>query len=165
MKTKFLVLGFTVGILSGFFLTVMLMGQKAMANHILPKYEYSKSSVMPWPDSLDAVKADPSHHKIVFENDKIRILEVTGEPFANEPIHTHQWPSVMWSANPNFAKAHLIYYNYGYDAVKKNYFIKDSIAEQGPPANKGFSIPPEGPHRVKNLSAIDILAYRVEFKN
>ncbi len=38
----------------------------------------------------------------------------------------------MWSANPNFAKAHLIYYNYGFDSVKKTYFIKDSVLEQGP---------------------------------
>jgi hypothetical protein len=29
----------------------------------------------------------------------------------------------------------------------------------------GFPIPPEGPHSVKNLSNIEILAYRVEFKN
>ena len=72
--------------------------------------------------------------------------------------------SIMWSANPNFAKAHLVYYNYSYDAVKKSYYIKDSVVEQGPPANRGFEIAAEGPHRVRNLSNLDILAYRVEFK-
>ena len=165
MKTKLLLLVFTAGMLSGIILTVMLTGQKVMANHFTPKFHYKSSVSAEWPDSLDAVKADPAHHKIVFENDKVRILEVTGEPFASEPIHTHKWPSVMWSANPNFAKAHMIYYNYAFDPVKKIYFIKDSVAEQGPPANRGFAIPAEGPHRVKNLSDIEILAYRVEFKN
>jgi hypothetical protein len=71
----------------------------------------------------------------------------------------------MWSANANFAKAHLMYYTYGFDSTKRTYYIKDSTLEQGPPANKGFEIPAEGPHRVRNLSNIDILAYRVEFKN
>ncbi|HSZ31684.1 MAG TPA: hypothetical protein VK772_00155, partial [Puia sp.] len=118
MKTKLLLLVFTAGMLSGIILTVMLTGQKAMANHLTPKFHYKSSAPVEWPDSLDAVKADPAHHKIVFENDKVRILEVTGEPFASEPIHTHKWPSVMWSANPNFAKAHMIYYNYAFDPAK-----------------------------------------------
>jgi hypothetical protein len=165
MKTKLLVIGFIAGILSGIILATMLTGQKAMADHRMPKFHYTDAASSEWPDSLDAVKADPAHHKIVYENDKVRILEVTGEPFASEPVHTHKWPSVMWSANPNFAKAHMIYYNYAFDSVRKIYFVKDSVAEQGPPANRGFAIPTEGPHRVKNLSDIEILAYRVEFKN
>ena len=165
MKAKHLLLGFAIGIISGIVLTVMLVGQKAMANHSLPKYQNIKQATAGWPDSLDAVISAPGNHKVIYENDKIRILEITGAPYVFEPIHTHKWPSVMWSANANFAKAHLIYYNYGFDPVKKTYFIKDSILEQGPPANKGFPIPAEGPHAVKNLSDIEILAYRVEFKN
>jgi hypothetical protein len=165
MKKRDLFLGFAIGITTGILLTVMLISQRATANHVLPKYQSIMADASKWPDSLDAVIAAPGNHKIVYENDKIRILEVTGAPYVFEPIHTHKWSSVMWSANPNFAKAHLIYYNYGFDSVKKIYFIKDSVLEQGPPANKGFPIPPEGLHAVKNLSNLDILAYRVEFKN
>jgi hypothetical protein len=165
MKKRDLLLGFVVGITSGILLTVMLISQKTMANHNLPKYQNNITDAAKWPDSLDAVIAAPGNHKVVYENDKIRILEITGAPYVFEPIHTHKWPSVMWSANPNFAKAHLIYYTYGFDSIKKTYYIKDSVLEQGPPANKGFPIPAEGPHAVKNLSDLDILAYRVEFKN
>ncbi len=164
MKTKLLLFGFLVGIASGVTLTLMLVGQKAMANNSIPKHQPAMNTAGGWPDSLDAVIAAPANHKVVFENDKIRILEVIGAPYVLEPMHTHKWPSIMWSANPNFAKAHLIYYNYGFDPGKKSYFIKDSVLEQGPPANKGFEIPTEGPHRVKNLSNIDVVAYRVEFK-
>ncbi len=164
MKTKLLLFGFLVGIASGVLLTLLLVGQKALANNSLPKHQRVMNTAVDWPDSLDAVTAAPANHKVVFENDKIRILEVIGAPYVLEPLHTHKWPSIMWSSNPNFAKAHLIYYNYGFDSNKKSYFIKDSVLEQGPPANKGFEIPAEGPHRVKNLSNIDIVAYRVEFK-
>lgn len=164
MRTKLLLLVFFVGTTTGILVTLLFVGQKARANNPHPIPQKPTSTVVDWPDSLDAVVAAPENHKVVFENDKIRILEVTGAPFVLEPLHTHKWPSIMWSANPNFAKAHLVYYNYAYDAAKKHYYLKDSVAQQGPPANKGFEIPSEGPHRVRNLSNLDILAYRVEFK-
>jgi hypothetical protein len=165
MNTKLFLLGFLVGITSGATLTLFLLGQKASANTLLPRQHKLAIPAANTPDSLDAVIAAPGNHKVVFENDKIRILAVTGAPYVFEPLHTHKWPSIMWSANANFAKAHLMYYTYGFDSTKRTYYIKDSTLEQGPPANKGFEIPAEGPHRVRNLSNMDILAYRVEFKN
>jgi len=165
MKTQQLIIGFVAGITSGFILTSIFAGQKLMANNSHPKFVNLYSSSVQWPDSLDAVKAAPGQHKIIFENEKVRILELTGAPYTIEPIHTHQWPSVMWSANPEFAKANLIYYHYSFDSAKQTFFVKDSFFEHGPPPNKGFPVPPEGPHSVKNLSNIEILAYRVEFKN
>jgi hypothetical protein len=163
MKTKYVLIGFLLGITCSIFMAILLTSQPVMANR------FSQSpvefQVTKWPDSLDAVKADPQNHKIVFENKKVRILEVFGGPHAAEPIHTHQWPSIMWSADSNFTKARLIYYHYGYDSVKKNYFLKDSLIERGPPPNIGFEVGAEGPHRVTNLSDVPIKAYRVEFKN
>ena len=164
MKSRLVLFGFVTGIVSGIILTSLFVGQKAMANHARPKF-IDFNSVNQWPDSLDAVKAAPGQHKVIFENEKIRILEITGAPYVVEPMHTHKWTSVMWSANPEFAKANLVYYHYGFDSLKQTYFVKDSFFEHGPPANKGFPIPAEGPHSVKNLSNIEILAYRVEFKN
>lgn len=48
-----------------------------------------------WDPAFDAVKAAPKHHKVLFENDNIRVLEVTLEPNDEEPIHHHRWPSVF----------------------------------------------------------------------
>jgi hypothetical protein len=125
MRTKLLLFGFLIGIAAGATLTLLLVGQKAVANNTVPKPQRSTIAAIDWPDSLDAITAAPENHKVVFENDKIKVLEVTGAPYIFEPLHTHKWPSIMWSASPNFAKA---------------------------------------PHRVRNLSNLDILAYRVEFK-
>lgn len=48
-----------------------------------------------WDPALDAVVAAPRHHKVLFENDNLRVLEVTLEPLDEEPIHHHRWPSVF----------------------------------------------------------------------
>lgn len=48
-----------------------------------------------WDPALDAVVAAPRHHKVLFENDNLRVLEVTLEPNDEEPVHHHRWPSVF----------------------------------------------------------------------
>ena len=48
-----------------------------------------------WDPELDAVAAAPDHHRVIFENDKLRVLEVTLEPDDEEPLHHHRWPSVF----------------------------------------------------------------------
>jgi len=48
-----------------------------------------------WDPKLDAVIAAPAHHKVLFENDRLRVLEVTLQPDEEEPVHHHRWPSVF----------------------------------------------------------------------
>ena len=48
-----------------------------------------------WDPALDAVTAAPRHHKVLFENEHLRVLEVTLEPNDEEPVHHHRWPSVF----------------------------------------------------------------------
>jgi len=45
--------------------------------------------------NFDAVVAAPKHHKVIFENDRLRVLDVTLEPNDEEPLHHHRWPSVF----------------------------------------------------------------------
>ena len=49
-----------------------------------------------WPANLDAVMAAPNNHKILMENDKVRVLEVTLAPGETEKVHHHKWPSVLF---------------------------------------------------------------------
>jgi len=48
-----------------------------------------------WDPALDAVAAAPKNHRVIFENDRLRVLEVTLEPEEEEPTHHHRWPSVF----------------------------------------------------------------------
>lgn len=48
-----------------------------------------------WDPALDAVAAAPRHHRVLFENEKLRVLEVILESGDEEPLHHHRWPSVF----------------------------------------------------------------------
>jgi hypothetical protein len=48
-----------------------------------------------WPESMEAVRAAPKNHKVLFENDHVRLLEVRVQPGETENMHGHIWPSVF----------------------------------------------------------------------
>lgn len=129
------------------------------------KCKVTDTTKWPWPDSLDAVTAAPNSHKVLFENDKIRILEVTTEPYGFEPMHTHRYPSVMFGPDNDTSHYDIVYYRCDYDSIKHVYFAKDSIRQRGGGIGTDeHFMKPEGPHRIRNLSNVRILAFRVEFK-
>lgn len=45
--------------------------------------------------ALDAVVAAPQNHKVLFENENLRVLEVILHSGEEEPVHHHRWPSVF----------------------------------------------------------------------
>ena len=57
---------------------------------------HAGGAVWPWPDSLDALSAAPLHHTLLFENDRVRVLETRIPPAELVPVHTHRWPSVFY---------------------------------------------------------------------
>ena len=57
--------------------------------------DHANSDPSNWDPKLDAVAAAPKHHKVLFENAALRVLEVTLESDDEEPIHHHRWPSVF----------------------------------------------------------------------
>ncbi|MEO6299409.1 MAG: hypothetical protein ABIV25_10830 [Paracoccaceae bacterium] len=48
-----------------------------------------------WPPEMDAVIAAPKNHKVLFENDRVSVLEVIHDPDEEEPVHHHRWPSIF----------------------------------------------------------------------
>ncbi len=55
----------------------------------------------PWPDALDALVAAPAQHRLLFENEHVRVLDTRIAPGERTPVHTHRWPAahyvVSWS--------------------------------------------------------------------
>ena len=49
-----------------------------------------------WPPSLDALIAAPDHHKLLFENERVRVLDTLIRPGDMTPVHTHRWPGVLY---------------------------------------------------------------------
>jgi len=48
--------------------------------------------------SYDAVSVAPEIYEVLFENNRVRVLDVTGEPGASSPLHSHP-DSVMYAAS------------------------------------------------------------------
>lgn len=42
----------------------------------------------------DALVAAPNHHRLLFENDAVRVLETLIPAGETAPLHTHRWPGV-----------------------------------------------------------------------
>jgi hypothetical protein len=54
-----------------------------------------------YPPELDALVAAPGNHRLLLENEHVRVLDTTIEPGATTPLHTQRWPAahyiVRWS--------------------------------------------------------------------
>ena len=110
-----------------------------------------------WQANLDAVIAAPDNHKILMENDKVRVLEVTIAPGETEEVHHHQWPSVLYIQEAG----DFIDYDSDGNIIMDSRQIK-------PPLQFPMTMwkDAEGAHSVKNLSkTITIRLIRVEMKN
>jgi hypothetical protein len=56
----------------------------------------SANEAWPWPPELDAMTAAPKHHTLLFENERVRVLEAHVAPGDTVPVHTHCWPGVLY---------------------------------------------------------------------
>jgi hypothetical protein len=103
------------------------------------------------PAALDAVVAARDSHKVLFENDRVRVLEVSIPPGQREPVHAHSRPSVMYVDRHPPIKY--------YDGTEKLIF-----QTRGSTAAATSRLEPEGPHSVENVGAETYHAIRVELK-
>jgi len=49
-----------------------------------------------WTPEKDATAAAPGNHKVLLENDEVRVLQVSVPPHTQEPMHTHRYPAVIY---------------------------------------------------------------------
>src|SRR5215510_11255933 len=49
-----------------------------------------------WPASMDAVAAAPGNHRVLLENERVRVVEITVAPGEREPVHAHCLPGVVY---------------------------------------------------------------------
>jgi hypothetical protein len=67
-----------------------------------------------FPPGYDAVTAAPDSHRVIFENELVRVLEVTMPPAGNtEPMHHHRWPSFFLDWDTGGESPHIRYHRPG----------------------------------------------------
>jgi len=120
------------------------------------------SAAWPYPIAYDSIIAAPNNHKLLFEDDHVRLVEVTIRPGETENIHGHPYPSV-------FAQ----------DAISGTTGEDHKLDPDSPlngqgggsgPAPPGFDAPscstmgPQAPHAAHNTGSVPMHFYRIEFK-
>jgi mannose-6-phosphate isomerase-like protein (cupin superfamily) len=104
-----------------------------------------------WIPENDALAAAPLNHKVLFENDDVRVLEVTVAPGVREPLHAHRYPSVLYYVSA----AHMEEYSPGAPAVDRGHKDDGDV----------IFLPVGPPHQMENLESNKPLkAIRVELK-
>jgi predicted metal-dependent enzyme (double-stranded beta helix superfamily) len=106
----------------------------------------------PWPETLDACIAAPQSHRLLFENEHLRVLEVIVDPGTREPVHTHRAQSVMIVDRP----------------ARIRYYTGSSLTFETPVdadyAQHTSWLEPEPPHSVENIDVHPYHAYRIELR-
>lgn len=83
-----------------------------------------------FPDGYDAVQAAPATHKVIFENELVRVLEVTVPPGGQTiPMHHHRWPSFFLSWDTGGKSPHIRYHRA--DGSVRNQASIDSALHPG----------------------------------
>ena len=108
-----------------------------------------------WPESLDALRAAPGHHRVLFENERVRVLDTRIASGDRVPVHTHRWPVVH----------HIMSWS---DFVRRDAEGNVLVDTRGrpPPASLpsvawGESLPP---HSLENVGANELWVVSIELK-
>ena len=120
------------------------------ANHTL-----AESPPWPWPDSLDALVAAPDHHKLILENERVRVLDTIIRPGETVPVHTHRWPSVVYV---------LSWTDYVRRDGDGKLLLDSRTVKPRPPDPTVAWSPPLTPHTFQNVGDKDVHVISVELK-
>ena len=151
-----------VSLYAGGFLGAVLASFLAGAWAQEKAVEAGKGGLWRWPDSMDSVNAAPKNHKVLFENDHVRLLEVTVQPGETENMHGHKYPSVfmMDAPQPKITNRNLEEPANG-DAGQRP---PPRAVYEGQYPNCRAMTTPQPPHQVTNVDTFPQHFYRMEFK-
>jgi hypothetical protein len=104
---------------------------------------------------LDAIAAAPDHHDVLFENDRVRILDTRLPSGGRTPVHAHEWPAALYVLSWS-------------DFLRRDEHgtvLADSRDRTAPVAGAGLWIDPLPPHSVENIGSAELHIIAVEVKS
>jgi quercetin dioxygenase-like cupin family protein len=109
-----------------------------------------------WPSHLDALTAAPEFHRLLLENESVRILDTRIEPGQTVPLHTHRWPAANY----------ILSYS---DLVRRDEHGGVTLDTRKTPLNirpgQASWLPPLGPHTLENVGTTPIHVISIELKH
>jgi hypothetical protein len=106
-------------------------------------------------DPLDAVTAAPGFHRVLCENQTVRVLDTLVRPGETVPLHTHRWPSVLYILGWS-------------DCVRRDPDGRITMdSRTGPAPEPGTAIwsGPLPPHTLQNVGYADLRVLAIEQKH
>ncbi|MFC5862483.1 hypothetical protein ACFPT7_09300 [Acidicapsa dinghuensis] len=82
-----------------------------------------------FPPGFDALQAAPNSHKLLFENEFVRVLQVDLPRSGVIPMHHHRWPSLAIDWDTGGDSAHIRYLRPGQPA--KDIPAVEAVAHKG----------------------------------
>ena len=98
--------------------------------------------------------AAPDHHRVLFENDHVRVLDTRLPPGERTPVHAHEWPAALYVLSWS-------------DFVRRDSngcVLVDSRNRPAREPGAGLWIDPLPPHSVDNVGLSDLHIIAVEVK-
>jgi hypothetical protein len=120
-----------------------------------PITEASKKAAWPWPDSLDAMIAAPEYHRLVLENDRVRVLDTRIPVGDVVPLHTHRWPALYYT---------LVAGDFVRRDGEGNVLFDSRTVPGMLTASAATFVECLPPHSVENVSGVEIHLISVELK-
>ncbi len=109
----------------------------------------------PWPDSLDALIAAPAHHRLLLEDQRMRVIHTRIAAGDIVPLHTHRWGGV----------AYLESWSHFIRRDERGEILFDSrLAGATPNFPCARWSEPLPPHTVENLGPLEISIVLIELK-
>jgi hypothetical protein len=108
------------------------------------------------PHPLDAMTAAPGHHSVLFENDRVRVLDTRLSPGDRTPVHAHEWPAALYVLSwSDFVRCD-----------PEDNVLVDSRESGTPPPAPGAAVwlAPLEPNYVRNVGIRDLHIVAVELK-
>jgi hypothetical protein len=109
-----------------------------------------------WPDELDALIASPQLHKLLYENEFVRVPDTNIPPGEITNLHTHKFPSSLYI----LSWSHFIRYD-----DKENVLVDSRTLSKIPTVGSALWSGPLAAHCLKNIGDNDLHVISVEIKN
>lgn len=106
-------------------------------------------------DELDGVMVAPHNHKVIFENEHVRVLETTIAAGEKTPLHTHLRPTLLYV----LSESHFIRRD------ENGETMRDTRAEHEVPQTKVHFVESTPKHTIENTDIEDLVALSIELKN
>jgi hypothetical protein len=107
------------------------------------------------PDELDALVAAPANHQLLFENERVRVLQTRAPVAATTPVHTHRWASVEYVLKTA-------------DFIRRdgdgNILLDTRVAHARPEPSDVLWSDPLPPHSLEKVGDVELRVIMVELK-